>query len=435
MVLENTGGTNRSSNEAINGTLCFAVQWFWLFAIAPKALQLAIFFIFGIRLLWIAKDRMRITATFGLLLAWSAVYLLSAMSNAAETSSTERILATANTLGIWIVAILFTLSIQSSEKIDYLTIAKYSAINVVVLALFYAASSVLDLSFSLPWDGKDLWKSDWANGDRIARFTGLLGYSNSVVFVFLIFVPLSVPWLESKKSLVLNTLYTASSAYAALSCGSRAGAFIVLPLAALLWLHLLKNLDLSGKKNLIVCLAGFAICLPLLLDHWQEIAAAINSVFYGRIDSNSTRLNLYRNSVNEALTINPLFGLGIKNVESNAGIPLGSHSTYIGFLYRTGIVGSLIMVAALIVYCARKCSKGGGWTFMSIVWLLGFGAFIAIEDIDGLNWVLFYSFIFLQVLFRCDPFLKDGRREDQVASDSSIDASCARRKSIRCDYA
>ncbi len=392
-------------DEKINGVLCFTIKWFWIIAVSPKVAQLFIFFILSAGLFWAAKDRLRITAPFGFLFAWCAIYFFSILINSADVLSIERLLAALNTFGIWLTSILFALCVQSVRKIDIASVSKYAAFNVIALVGFYLVSDFLNLQLSLPWDGKELWKTDWGtNGDIIARFTGLLGYSNSVVFVFLIFVPLAIPWMSSKKSVAINTLFLASAAYSAISCGSRAGFLIVVPLAILLWFHLLRGCNLSGRKYLTIYLLCCAVCVPLLIVEWQDLADTVNSLVYARVNSNSTRLNLYQNSISETLAKSPFIGMGIKDIEEGSNLPLGSHSTYIGIFFRTGIIGACLMVAFLISYYIAKHNRGARWSFMSVIWLIGFSLFIVIEDIDGLNWILFFVFIAALVLFRCDLF-------------------------------
>lgn len=127
-----------------------------------------------------------------MLFAFLAVYLVS-IALALPDASFGRVLATANTFTLWIVVTITSATIAvSTDTVDMERIEKYAFINLTVLAVVMLATQAMHLNPTLPWDGKQLWKSDWLNGDRTMRFTGLLGYSNAVVFWVLLLLPYSI---------------------------------------------------------------------------------------------------------------------------------------------------------------------------------------------------------------------------------------------------
>lgn len=66
-----------------------------------------------------------------------------------------------------------------------------------------------------------------------------------------------------------------------------------------------------------------------------------------RVSSNELRLLSYAQGFHQVMENNPLFGLGIKPMDQElAGIPTGSHSTFISALTKGGLVGLLLCMSA-----------------------------------------------------------------------------------------
>ncbi len=78
----------------------------------------------------------------------------------------------------------------------------------------------------------------------------------------------------------------------------------------------------------------------------------INMISESRIDSNDTRSDLYYESIKLTNRTNPVFGLGLKpivNSIADGELPVGSHSTFIGYYVKNGLVGFSIVVLFVLV--------------------------------------------------------------------------------------
>lgn len=146
-----------------------------------------------------------------------------------------------------------------------------------------------------------------------------------------------------------------------------------------------------GRVRTFLCILVCGVVVTGLVVFFGEggsILSIIDDIMNARGDSNATRENLYARSIELTFQSSPFIGLGIKEIEMGSSIPLGSHSTYVGVFYRVGIFGLLLFVS-FVFLALRKVWAGRN--YFVIVSMAGVIAFAAIEDIDGLNWVLFYT--------------------------------------------
>lgn len=108
-----------------------------------------------------------------------------------------------------------------------------------------------------------------------------------------------------------------------------------------------------------------------------------------RVGSNSTRQIIYVETIH-AWKQHKFIGSGIKAIGS-LGYPLGSHSSYLGFLYKTGIVGFICVIIGFGVKCRKLVIHLKGLdTFCAtcIMAVLSLLIFFIFEDIDGSNWLV-----------------------------------------------
>ena len=93
-----------------------------------------------------------------------------------------------------------------------------------------------------------------------------------------------------------------------------------------------------------------------------------------------------------------------------AGVyPLGSHCTYLGILYKAGILGGIsaaIGFATAIIMIIRKSLKSKDCFALLIVCLTALlMLFFAVEDIDGADWLIVLAFTEVS-LYLCPKFGK-----------------------------
>ena len=94
-----------------------------------------------------------------------------------------------------------------------------------------------------------------------------------------------------------------------------------------------------------------------------------------REGSNATRGNIYSASIEKAFAESPLIGMGIKDLSPYDLIPYGSHSTYVGFFYKTGIIGLIIGTVLVLylnyeIYKQSRFIQSGRLTFFLVCSLL-----------------------------------------------------------------
>lgn len=100
--------------------------------------------------------------------------------------------------------------------------------------------------------------------------------------------------------------------------------------------------------GLLICVIGLAL--------WPVIYAKLQGVFLSRAESNSMRFMLYKKSFERMLVNNPLLGMGIKDLYKDTIYPYGSHSSYVGYFYKTGLIGGSIYLLAVCEFI-KKMAK------------------------------------------------------------------------------
>ncbi|HTL47459.1 MAG TPA: O-antigen ligase family protein [Verrucomicrobiae bacterium] len=155
---------------------------------------------------------------------------------------------------------------------------------------------------------------------------------------------------------------------------------------------------LVEKKNFVIWLLGLVfvlvICYPLLESLTQWIMGL-------REGSTSIRFQLYRYSLEQLHDADWIFGLGIKPRENIFAIPLGSHSTYISLLFKTGIIGTTAFVSfqawlmmkwfRLRLIVRRKRELFLFWRSIGLV-LVAMSLWMATEDMDAPQCLAFLYF-------------------------------------------
>ena len=115
------------------------------------------------------------------------------------------------------------------------------------------------------------------------------------------------------------------------------------------------------------------------------------------------RIDLIITTIKVTIKENPIFGIGVKRVfrpEEAYVAYLGSHSTYVGFFYKTGMIGFLI--GLLIFYHFNRpilrYYRSSIFVKQIIGFILAFIILFGIEDIDGTNWSIIAYFLSMVLL-------------------------------------
>lgn len=318
--------------------------------------------------------------------AYCFLYLVSIACNA-FSSQLNRIYASINTALLWFISLFLFICYRSLNLNKFILsrIALWDMIVMISLSIVYFIFPqfnfyILDRSFI---------GGDWINGERTVRFFCFFEYANLVSVFCLILFPLSLQYIAKKKTRLFGYVYCLLSILPILASASRSAFFlgIVMILTGILYVR--KNVSrkiLSNKSILGIIAILLCSCVVLFS---KDIFSKIYSIFISRSGSNNERFSLYQYSILEMLNNSPLIGCGIKRIAPQFGesVPLGSHSTYVGVLYKTGILGCAIFLIALYSIIKRILSNNGFDPYL-FVFIFVLIVYFVFEDIDGADWVL-----------------------------------------------
>lgn len=318
----------------------------------------------------------------------------------------DRLLASINTLLIWVLAFLyFQVFLNSQSNIE--KIQKIVLFNIVILLFFYIvmliAHYILGMS-NLSYMGKVLFSSSWYEDAEEVRFQGFLEYPNLVPLFLMMFTPFLFSYVNTKKlgKLKMFCLIVFSILLVNASL-SRSGLIAILFgfVVYIIITYASKNIKLfiaisSFTSAIILCLMYFFQGFTFLYDTFTQVVNA-------REGSNLTRGSIYQSSVGRAFENSPLIGMGIKDISPYDNLPYGSHSTYLGFFYKTGIIGFVIGILLFLfinfkIYAQSK-HYFKNYNLKFFLCMLGSLSLVLIfEDIDGSNWLIVYYFSVVGIL-------------------------------------
>ena len=382
-------------NNGKNKNLYLLFDCFWLIVLLPKPVQLFVLLGFSVYLLnfktIISKDKFCIIQYCVLL-----IYGVSILFNILITShETARIFAAANTFLITFTA-LSLYQIYSKSQIDSKRVGKSFLFNtailfcILLLYLFYPGKDNLTIM------GHSISAIDFFEGFS-TRFVGFFAYANLVPLFSIISIPFVVDYFENRKiySLVILVMNFIFSFFA----NSRSGQLAMLLIMALFAYDYFK---LKVKKSIIkwYVLITMIIIVTFGLITFPYISDKIDSVFLARTESNSMRFTIYEKSLEKMIEYNPVIGMGIKDLYGGSIYPYGSHSSYIGYFYKTGIFGGCLYLLSIILYL-YKIAKWKKRTMPDNVYFISAIAlfvWMVLEDLDGTNWSICYAYIMLGII-------------------------------------
>ena len=386
----------------------FIYATFFVFPIAllPKVAQLSFFCALLMAIVVVFRRRLigdiSFESTEGLLFCFISIYLLSILSNSAG-AAVDRILAAFNTWLTWVVAALIY-SVCRFCSLDRRRVAKIALVNIVIL-IALSMLHFIGAQIHLPLVGRVLSDADWINGTVSKRLCAFLEYPTLVAAMYFMLFPISLEAVINSRRRILPYAYCLAAAVPVIACGSRTGILlcVVSTLVSLFYVDAASgNSRISGSVKLLLVL--LAIGCVFILFH-NEIVSGAKGLIDSRQGSTDTRQSLYEYSLRRVMDESPVFGCGIKDVVVQFGpaVPVGSHSTYIGILYRTGIVGFLIFMSALLLLIKRivLSEPKGEMRVYRLIFVLLFCSFFVTEDIDGADWLLVSALAVAGFLTNC----------------------------------
>ena len=379
----------------------------WPLIIVPKELQfigIAIILVVLLR-----KNKLYFDSLSYFMIAFISIYLFSIIVNFVGNSyELERIFATINTFSIWVFSLFFYL-IYKSIPIDFEKIKKVSFINYCFLIILWFCSIIFYLITKLPKFeiyNRELYYTEWFGNMPVIRFVGFMDYPNLIIMFFMFFYPLFFSYLKYFENKILKTTIMIIGLFPILSSFSRSGYVIISTYLLIISIYFIYR---KMNRNLFAAMSLFVLSVVILMIFYTNVYNGAVSVFQellnAREGSNDSRIYLMAQSIRVTLVESPIIGMGIK-ITSLIGYPLGSHSTYVGLFYKTGIVGIIfgllifIIITLNILFIRVNIDK----TILKISILIMPLLFI-FEDIDGANWLMIIYFLVVAIIFNKTPII------------------------------
>jgi len=370
-----------------------------------------------------------------LLSAYVFVYLLSIVINSSGSSVT-RIAAAYYNLSVWTVGIVAFFAGLKINRLDARPVLGKVAVSMfatlaiagAIVWLFWYFGGIYRLAFNTPvWliverylpysliqssATLSLIEPDWRFGNLAPRTAVLGPYATATAATFLIFLPFYLSWRPPKLPIrCLKWLVCGLAVMAFWFAFSRA-ALVILLVSTIIILLTSRRWIQTGAGILVIMLC--IISLPFL----GIITASFVEI---RTGSSEQRFQLYEYQTEEVYERSPVIGLGVKERIGPFDVPLGSHSTYLGAIYKTGFLGGILVLGFQLVVLGswiiqsisarsredRSVLRQYGFAILSIMlWMTG-------EDIDAPQLVSFVYFFLCGGIFsntRSPKFKFSGRQ-------------------------
>ncbi len=294
------------------------------------------------------------------LFAYVVIYAFSLTANAPTAGDSMRVIASAYNLSYWIMG-LFLVTVMSNvfsladTKVVFKTFFDMSLVigllTVVILILMLAGFQTLMVYTPFYDLTKLLGHTTLVENSLVVKMLYWEWFASTLFPRFNLFSPYAVATAE-----VLVFILVMSICHAQLQKKLRSPLFLFISLcvffAMLMTLSRMPVIAfiagglvvfLIGKRQSFIWILLFSI---FLFSIYPWIDQSINFILNLRQGSNLGRLELYRYSLSRLEGIEWIIGRGIKNREElNFVGPLGSHSTYLSVLFRTGLVGLATFVS------------------------------------------------------------------------------------------
>ena len=368
-------------------------SFLWLLVMLPKPIQFVMFLTIAGVLLYKYRFRIPIDRVSVLMMALFVVHIGAIFHNIAVISGpTDRIIPAFNNALVWTITAIFYVIYKKRTEVNLDYIGKCCCFNLGVLFVGALATIYLYYVKHIPSFyilGNTLYETTYLQGIPETKFIGLNDFSNMNLFYIMLMMCLSMKYIRKQKR-SFQVLMLLISAIEVFLIHSRSG--MILFTASIVFVFM----DLLSKKykKLFWFLLCMLSALFVLVEFNDIKALLINKIIYGNESSTSFRILLLSTSIDEVWNQSPILGMGLKRY-LYVGYPLGSHSSYVGFFYKTGLIGLLIGMSIFGVanWNWLKKKKRNSDINTITLFLLSFVVLFAIEDVDGTNWssILYFS--------------------------------------------
>jgi len=386
-------------------------------------------------------DRFRIPFEIYILFVFFVLYLIAILINI-KNIPFPRIVGSFNNLSFWILgALIILIFYNSTGKIDLNRFLKVFPITGVLYGLFV----ILAISVGFITQKTIVFQSvllkllpdKWA--EVIASKAILLGTSLNLVFVgedriYTRSFPRSPGFNIYGTALGLSMIVIIVLTFVYFKkVGKRKGWAIILMLEivalvfslsrtsvvgfgfALVIVFALLNLKKSSILKIIPVVLIFLIVFLLIIPP-KKISEAL---FDFRKGSSIWRARLYGLTLEQA-NKKPVLGFGFKPRTEDFPVPIGSHSTYIGVIYRTGFLGFVVFCLfwglVLRKWWAQKSVQIKDPDFYPLWYYSGIGLigglfWMITEDLDAPPIAAFLYFLVIGLILSLDKLKKSSEKQ------------------------
>ena len=115
------------------------------------------------------------------------------------------------------------------------------------------------------------------------------------------------------------------------------------------------------------------------------------------------------------LSDSPIIGIGVKYASALSNdAPFGSHSTWIGFFYKTGFVG-LALYAILFYQIFRmqlgRAASKNSYEIVLVINLIILYCYFSVEDLDATAWICVLFFSLFSARMNCGDAINEAYHE------------------------
>ncbi len=375
--------------------------------------------------------RLSVSPVACLLLAISVIYGFSILLNV-HSHDTMRIVAAANNLSYWLMAVMLVIGLSARFRLHHLPgllrlFAILGVCNALFVVIFVVVASRGVYSLSIPTPLSPLMDvlgrtalveysvnirfitEDWFSGRSVARLNLYAPYPTAAGAFFMISLPMLLAWGARNRRL-------SSPLFWLLFLGNFLGMTMTLARMAIAALGAsLAIVYVLQKRSYLVAWGFLCFVILVLATPWLQHSA--NSVITAREGSSLSRFSLYQESINKIEGLEWVVGRGIRTPSVEQRMPLGSHSTYVSLLYRTGLCGLsifLLLQAVLLVrwYRLKEYVRSNRdhrlvWMALGVVFF-SMAFWMLTEDIDAPQLLAFLYFSAIGVF--------EGLRRELVSS-------------------
>lgn len=384
-------------NLKVNPEL-WLVKYLWIFIILPKGIQLIVYSIFLFYFIYKKGFKLDKTAIFIFLMACIHLFAIFFQIFSNQNAELVRIIAAINTCSSWILAVCFYNNYKNDCNDYFMKISKYMFINMIILFLIYLLSYVSPDEFSFLGYTWCMKRNDFLTTGATKRFSGLMETVIGPGHLFCIGFPISLFYAKKIMKKPFVFIYGILCLIPVIETNSRVSTVVCIAILILSFMYLINEM-ISNRRIMIfayfVLFSIVAMFVILKIDHLFEF---VDEYWNLRGGSNNARFDIYNASINYVISESPVFGVGIKYMYN--GFPYGSHCTYIGVLYKTGILGFICFIIGIfmVYYCVFKRNfKNPDGRFLSLAMLM-YLLLLVFSDVDGCDWTVITLFIIFGVI-------------------------------------